>query len=511
MKNVVLGFTYYVSHTYACTHIQSAMASMTEVLAQAVYGLSLTELPLEHLASTPHRYRSHSTTGRPEVSTRPTSRQEIAHPRLSSFSNILSIHPPARHSYRKICTGVVTAPTGSTVNPSASQRRGLGSSVPPASSHPTPTSSSPQHSNHPRELTPIKEQASFERTKLSLSEEEEEKERREEGKENFLMEPLVCDSKNLEEEENRMDDNEERPNEIIANPNTAEPSPSSSVGHTPGASQESLGAVGIDPAQPLLGMPNHGECSSSKKSLLSATTSLFKHKSPEAKHKKKKTRISSESFGGGGGSGSGSRGGGNTALYSPLLAYDEDEEKARKKEKTAHKRSGSDTTSHSVVKGGSPSLLIKSVTHPQDKGSSGRLKMASTNKRGSVVETTSNVKKEWKRPFYMRKSSSDGNIHSLSLSLQFYNHPLPGTSDDSEGHPVVPFCRMNTIGSPVPTSESSSVQDISSIEASPVGLIAAVTVQTTSGASTSTGAKRTHKFKRAKTIDPSKPAGVECM
>lgn len=91
--------------------MQTAMDSMTEVLAQAVYGLNLQELPLEVLASG-HRprvvsmSRQHRPTPPSASSSNVTppnstlSQLEIAPPRLTSFSSIFE-GPPPLHYHRK--------------------------------------------------------------------------------------------------------------------------------------------------------------------------------------------------------------------------------------------------------------------------------------------------------------------------------------------------------------------------------------------------------------------------
>lgn len=75
---------------------QSAMDSMTEVLARAVYGLNLNELPLDNLASGMQRPRSISV-GRGHAG----SQAEIAPPRLSSFSAIFEGPPVPSGSQKR--------------------------------------------------------------------------------------------------------------------------------------------------------------------------------------------------------------------------------------------------------------------------------------------------------------------------------------------------------------------------------------------------------------------------
>lgn len=453
-------------HMRTRTHTQAAMVLATEVLAQTVYRLNLNELPLDHLISTPHRHRA-SSMGRQGISTKSPTQPDFLLPHMPSFSNISSLRLPPHHTQWRSGVGVSGTPTPGDTSSSAPRSKGLGDSqmsLPPTNDHSTLQLSSPGV------LAPIEEQM-LERAKDNEKEREKGDLPVEASRDQEIIhtQPVVCDVKEMEEA--MLDKHEACGGMYKA---------------TSMESQESFESTSIDslPGQPLLCTKVQGE---SKKSLLSATTNLFKLRSPEAKHKKK-TRLTPEltmtGTGGGGG------GGRVNSSYSHLPVYEEEEElveKARRRKKNgAHKRSGSDTTTLMVVRESiSPSSLVRCAMHPQDKG----YVQAGGFRRGSaVVNSPACTKKEGKKPFYLQKSSSDGNIHRLTVL------PL-APPNDFDCHQDHLFGRMMTTGSPAMASESSSMQDIPFMESPLTGV---------ARASTNTAVFR---LQRSTSIESPEPAG----
>ena len=431
------------------------MLSMTEVLAQAVYGLSLRDLPLEVLSTTPHRKRVHSMERQGMTSTKPTNRQEPRGYLSSVFSDISVIQhvPRTRSLVRRITVDGVKRP----------QMLGQGD----CKVHPSPVSSA---CLFPGGLDSIKERTG---QGLTLVEEEGGKDavgetspKKDSGK--------SCDVPH--ETEN------EKVEVVIANPNVT--SPVSNLTHTPGASQESLEASDIDslPVQPLLSTP---ESYSGKKSLRSAATNLFKHRSPEAKQKKKARMNLDEG------------GRGSLTRYTPLLSYDDSYEATgvKSRRKKNHKRSGSDTTSHSVTKEGSPSSLVKNVVvHPEEEESN----EGSSDQTGNSVGTPASIRKDTRMTLSIPKSASDGNLHLLSREPS-----LKGISDDSISHQEYSFRRVATIGSPMGMSETSSAQDLTvGADDSVASSTANMSMSLPSGGR---GPQGKPSFQRSMTIDSPEP------
>ena len=432
---------------------------MTEVLAQAVYRLNLNKLPLDHLASTPHRHRS-SSMGREGISSK-SPQQDFLLPHIPSFSNISSLYLLPHHTQWK--TGAGASSTPKTADSSSQCGNGPGSLL--LSQH-----SAKDHSPHlltqlsstPSVLASIEEQVLEQAKGNGMERRERDKLVEASRKWEVVVTPPQIVSDIEEEEEALIDDHKAYEGDVDK--------------ISPGTSHESLESSCVDiPDEPLLGIKGHGE---TRKSLLSATTSLFKQS--------RKSKVGRElHMTGGGRYGSSS--------YSPLPGYEDDEEfvgRVRKKN-IAHKRSGSDTTTLSVVARDDTckSSLVKCLVRPQEEAGE---QVGPGVRHGTVVSTPTDEKKEWRKPFYMYKSSSDGNIHRLSF-------PLHSPANDFVGHQDQPFFRVTTTVSPVMTSDSSSLQDIPSLDTS-------LTAATNTHAATLTSTCGL-RFQRSMLINSPEPTG----
>ena len=440
------------------THMQSAMVSMTEVLAQAVYGLNLNELPLEVLAAAPNRSRA-SSMGRRGVTVKSPVRQDFLLPRMPSFPNVSIIQPPPHHHpHWRIGVGVAHTPTsGGDTGSSLAPKRELVKSLPSTNAISAVVSSKPQLSAVPRTLPPIKEQVPLEQ--------EPEAETMDVSKGHKSANPTLPplrDSKKEGEKDAVVDEHPvcTRDNVVAdASPNHANSYPRIDLGHK--ANQDSSGLTGQDLilAKPPLGMKAHGESSNSsnrRPSLLQATTSLFKLRSPEAKLKKK-SKISPTLLNSGEERGD--------FLHSSMPTYKEDEVlvgKAQGKKQVTHKRSGSDTTSIRPIRQGTfPRALVKLNSHSHEKVVGDGLQEESSRKSDNTVATATCTRKEQRKPFYLRKSYSDGNIHLLPTTFQTYISISPGKSEESVFHQDRPFLKMVTVGDSVLESGVNCAQNIS--------------------------------------------------
>ena len=445
------------------------MASITEVLALAVYGINLSDLPLDQLALGHKRGRAASM-GRSRTS---PSQQEIAPPRLSSFSAIL-VGPPGQS--RKVR---LTTPSIKSVHkdqPSESAREASRKHVkrlpftrsvtqeerssPPVTvlstvkRHSTPNSRPLLQSSFELPDT-ISEVSVSSTTSDRLSRKQEVQTNpptlevqsnslpnptqgvslskpahpTEEYQSNSLSDPTQRVSpsqpllqEEIEEEDEVSSGDIEGSSSVIANLNTKSPSPKT----TPTHSQEDvrkppLGASETSP-------PWHqekGKNGDGKRNLLYST--IFKHRSPESRPKKKLESgdlvLTNQ----------------NLLGHSPPLA---DGLKSRLKRKWFHKRSESDVPT-------SGQYLEMGMEHENDPKSSC-------------------PSAEEKKVFLIRKSSSDSNIHRLAVNQ--YDDTLPETvlsnfryEDDSALQQHHGFRRVSTIASPVMTEFSdpgqSSVDD----------------------------------------------------
>jgi len=403
------------------------MLSMTEVLAQAVYGLSLRDLPLDVLSTTPNRKRVHSM--EKHTTTGGISRGPLRHDHRFSngFSDIAIIQqqvvPKSRAVSRR--TTVDMADGVGDGKGQANLRSSLGA------------------------IKELRTQASPLKT----------------GEVNMEMTNMKEERERTGEADLKLEDSEvsavysepiDKPMEVLVNSDPT--SPVSGVTLSPMESEESLEAIEVDslPGQPLLsGSEVHH--SGGKKSKRSHATNIFKHLSPDAKQKKRgkaEEKIIEE----GGGVGSLTR-------YSPLLSYDDGSEngtttggRGKKKKKTTHKRSGSDTTSHSVSKTSSPRSLAKNnLVHREEE-----VEEESTDPKAKLVSTPTATRKSLGRRLSIPKSASEGNIRRLSLD------PGSAGAPGEEGLGLeCSFRRVSIMGSPKGTSDSSSVQDMVVVVESP--------------------------------------------
>ncbi len=448
------------------------MLSMTEVLAQAVYGMSLRDLPLSMLSSTPHRKRVHSVE-RPLLMSATSKTSNRQDRRLSStfgdISILQQVPQPRLVRRRTIVNGgdassslgeedtrlPAESENQESANKSLNLQRGNLSSILERSGQ--GSTSVEEEASHIVELTGVKKET--------------------------VEVPCA--------EKTEIDDVEipwgtEKPVDVIVNPNPT--SPVSIVDHSSTASQESLVAEDLDCklGQPLLEGPT------SKKSRRSAATNIFKHRSPDVKQKKK-SKIPLEQFDSSGGHGSLTR-------YSPLLSYDDGQASGkgkRKKKSTWHKRSGSDTTSLTVNKEGSPSSLVKNtIVHPEEDVNT------IVPKSNKSISPPVDSRKHLGPRLSIPKSASEGNIHRISLES------FLRVSDDSMVSPMdCSFRRVATIGSPQGASESSSVQDLSIIVETSISM-------PVSGSSMSKslppglGGHSKHMIQRSMTVDSPEPGKV---
>lgn len=376
------------------------MDSMTEVLAQAVYGLNLKDLPLNNLAAG-QRVRTVST-GRHAAA----ARHEIAP--LSSFSAIFEGPPtPAGKNPPQGAPCNIDA----RVRPASANVRGQlrragtheeqGSplmEVAAVKRHSTPNASSHRPSNTSL-LNTI--------TELNSPQHPEEDPSSEPAIEMTPYQPL------MEEEDVSSQTEEEEGGAVIANLNARSPTPPSQVD----ASQpHPLNAGSPTPSQPDAGSPTPSQPHPLDAGSPTPSEEEVKRKGGEAHKRLLPASIFKHRSKG--------RGSDSPVLKQNSLSSPVEERKKRRK--WFHKRSGSD----SVVTNGD---------HPSDSSRKGVTSNISSPNLGAAE----------KRKLGMRKSSSDGNIHRLML----YSHTLPDTGPvpvsmpDSAG---VPFRRVTTIASPGP-------------------------------------------------------------
>ena len=400
------------------------MLSMTEVLAQAVYGLSLQDLPLDVLSTTPNRKRVHSMERQTTTGGLSMSHLRRDH-RFSKFGDIsvIQLEQHLRGLSRRTTIDLVGG-GGEDGREQAKLSRG---SLGAIQEYRSQASSLDAKEVNVTEAANLKEG----------SEGTGESARKTEGTETAAVSSERID----------------KPAEVHVNSDPASPISDAIFSHRD--SEESLETIELDslPGQPLLSSSevHHG---GGKKSRRSPATGIFKHRSPDAKHRKR-GKASEKIFEGEGGFGSLTR-------YSPLLSYDDDSKngtttggKWRKKKNTNHKRSGSDTTSHSVSS--SPRSLAKSnLVHTEEELEE------STDPKAKLVRTPTVTRKNFGRKLSIPKSASEGNICRLSL-----NPGSIGVPGEEGLSPDYSFRRVSTLGSPKGTSESSSVQDLTVVIESP--------------------------------------------
>ena len=368
------------------------MESMTGVLAQAVYRLDLSELPLDNLSSEPHRKRVASV-GRPRKSG--VSQQEIAPLRLSSFSDIYA-GPPAyihKRSHQRPSTPPSESAGGDQVDSDSSVKKK--STLTRSATQQEPASpltgacalkrySTPSGPTLPRPsiLSTISEG----RSSLKLLEESGRHSGGEDQQSNSTTDPRQSLSPTspppFEEEEEEVylipkpSKVKESSVSVIANLNTKSPSP---------------GPDAVDSHPPI--KEQGGEAVRKNgdgiKKLFSG--GLFKlHSSPDTRHRKK---FSPDDV---------------VLTNQNSLELEEIGKTKNKKASRFHKRSGSDVTDGVAAKKKSPQVSKKL-------------------KEGDADSAKSLEKKQAR--CYIRKSSSEGNLNRLLLIQS--DHTLPDYNSDS--------------------------------------------------------------------------------
>lgn len=398
------------------------MSSITEVLAQAVYELNLKDLPLDSLESGQRQV----STGRPAAAT-PSTRHEIAPPRLSSFSAI-SEGPPGAWNPVATCKppdkDLVDGAVRS-LRPGSASMRGLFRSateeeegsmmvdIPIVKRHSTPitTGSRPSCSSL---LNTITEFASPEHPKEDEASESE-----------AVMTPY---QQLMEEEEEELlhgpAERDEDGGAVIANLNARSPTPTGERQPRPFSSGSSTPSQSHPPS---VGSPTPSQ---EETKTLSPTPSQEEVREKGRNGHKKLLPAHIFKHRGKG------RGSDSPVLSKQRVPTPVEERKRRRK--WFHKRSGSD------------SVMAASRDHLSVGNREEELGVASLQSSPNLGAL------EQRRYLGIRKSSSDGNIHKLLLYGGGNTLPDTGPDPIPMKDNVVPFRRVTTIASPTPMDSTAN-------------------------------------------------------
>lgn len=410
------------------------MNSITDVLAQAVYGLHLHDLPLDNLALG-QRKRTASV-GRRST----TTRQELSPPNLSNFSIITEGPPPrasgqgteSRSPSKDKVDGGTTRPVRGKFQRSSTQDE-EGSprvEIPIVKRHSTPvtTGSRPSVSSA---LAPISEFASPEHPQGEAVDS---------AAVGTPYQPLVEEDPSSGQTEDE-EEEEEGGGAVIANINAQSPSPT----------REDARALIIRPRPHSAGssIPSQEDLGEAHPHNLGSPIPNERPLSAGSSTSQEGVRRKGKSGGGGGGGGEGQkkllpgsifkhrgkgRGSDNRVApkqYSPGSPVEE--RKKKRKWFHTHKRSGSDS--------------VMTMTNPvANIGNSDReTELSVASDRSSPILGAYSEKR---RTFSVRRSSSDGNLHRL---LQ-YDHTFPDMGPEpvslKDSETGIPFRRVTTIASP---------------------------------------------------------------
>lgn len=372
--------------TVLYTHLQAAMDSMTEVLARAVYGLNLNELPLEHLTLGFQRPRTVSV-GRHQTS---SSQHEIAQPRLSSFSAIFD-GPPASRKAQQSTTPSTRSHSKEQVDSSTRTVRGklVHAATEERESYSMVDLYSVKRHSTPAEVAPSSKSLVLPDTILEVSPDHS----LEEHPSPVAISPpssssvsgsLVTPYQPLIEDDERGElskGEEERggggASEVITNLNTTSPTPSQDV------MMQSSTPIAMPPRGGG-GQEKERSGGGHKKSAFSSN--IRKHRSPDVKHKKGLVPK-------------------NLVLTNQSSM--EEDGKSKRMRKWFHKRWGSDSTTH---------IIVARKDEPSVKGESAEVVDVAFDASSPATDDSESCK-----PFSLHKSSSDGSINRLLM----HGHSLP--------------------------------------------------------------------------------------